>query len=98
MYELQRCPTTLIPLSIVNDGYWWGVVVSPIAWCPHDNAGTRRLARRLKGCTGLENRSSRQSSFTEGVEISDDALGPCRQTPNLAVGHFAALLRFSLTG
>jgi hypothetical protein len=22
MYELQRCPTTLIPLSIVNDGYW----------------------------------------------------------------------------
>jgi hypothetical protein len=25
MYELQRCPTTPIPQSIVDDGYWPGI-------------------------------------------------------------------------
>ena len=36
--------------------------------------------------------------FTYGVALSDDARRPCRQTPNLAFGHFDALLRFSSTG
>lgn len=50
MYELQRCPTTLNPLSIVSDGYWRGGLMTtqePGVWRNDSkDALTWKIARR----------------------------------------------------